>query len=181
MEKKRTRWLWIVLALSALIVIVGCGGGSPKGGMTAKEFYDFSLKKAQDRQSDVFLTILGTAIPYKLDEKGITANWMAVYFSPSTKNGYSITLMDGKEFISEMPNMPFQRVTPDKITDSMMNSQKLYAKAIDEMGSDYNKDTDAIGIQIMPHDKKWIWSIFCVEKENVKNNKWNTKIDADTL
>jgi hypothetical protein len=181
MKVMRAHGIWIIFALSALIVLAGCGGGAPKGGMSAKEFYDFSLKKAQEKQGDVFLTLLATAVPYELDEKGKTANWTAVYYSPSSKNGYSITLIDGKEFVSEVPNMPWDFGTPEKITDSMLNAPKLYAMAIEEMGSNYNKDTDAIGVQIIPYGEKYSWNIYCVEKANPKNNKWNKRIAAGTL
>jgi hypothetical protein len=151
--------------------------------MTAQEYYDYTSQKAKAWQSDVFLTMMGTTVPHDMNEEGKTANWTATYYSPSKKSGitYTFSSMAGKEFTNEVPGMTWYQPVPGEISSSMLDSKKIYDTAIKEAGDTFNKDTDSVGIQLMPIGGKWFWNINCHEKENLVNVKLNKRMSADSL
>jgi hypothetical protein len=145
--------------------------------MNAREFYDFSLAKAREKKSDAFLFHIGTTHLAGIDTKGKCVTWDAQFYSPSTKTGYIIQVVDGKLHLHEKPNFKWNHPQPPEVTDRMLDSKKLYAMVVDEVGDNFNPETDMVEMQL-GFMGTWQWRLHCHAKGQQTGYKLHKYIDA---
>jgi hypothetical protein len=162
----------------------GCKNGQKYASVpTMEEFIEFTDGIAKPWKADAIMVSFFNSPPGPLQPTGRSTEWMAKYFSPSSKRGMMISLGEGKIYCSTVRGSPAGDI-PDLKADYFRNGAALYVHALEQgkalIDKGYGVKVNLYSIASDKHHAMWHINYIRLVKGDFDQAEMYVVVDANT-